>query len=107
LDFLVWGTAYDRHLSHFFWPYLAKAMKTLDIILCLYVVALSFSVINHVEISNRFTAFENLDTEVDINSAWGTNISILTKENLGYYELKKCCHGWKKDMHETSRSFQE
>jgi hypothetical protein len=24
----------------------------------------------HVEIPNRFTAFENLDTEVAINSAW-------------------------------------
>jgi GH43 family beta-xylosidase len=26
----------------------------------------------HVEISNRFTALENLDTEVDINRAWET-----------------------------------
>jgi hypothetical protein len=25
-----------------------------------------------VEISNRFAALENLDTEVDINRAWGT-----------------------------------
>jgi hypothetical protein len=24
-----------------------------------------------VEISNRFTAFQNLDTEVDVNKAWG------------------------------------
>jgi hypothetical protein len=26
----------------------------------------------HVEISNRFAALENLDAEVDINSAWET-----------------------------------
>jgi hypothetical protein len=26
----------------------------------------------HVEISNRFAALENLDTEVDINRAWET-----------------------------------
>jgi hypothetical protein len=26
----------------------------------------------HVEISNRFAALENLDTEVEINSAWET-----------------------------------
>jgi hypothetical protein len=26
----------------------------------------------HVEISNRFTALENLDTEVDVNKAWET-----------------------------------
>jgi hypothetical protein len=68
-------------------------MKTLDIILWLYVVALTFNVINRIEISNRFTALENLDSEVDINSAWETNIRISTKQNLGYYELKKCFHG--------------
>jgi hypothetical protein len=36
----------------------------------------------HVEISNRFTALENLDTEVDINRALETirqNIKILSK----------------------------
>jgi hypothetical protein len=46
----------------------------------------------HVEISYRFTALENLDTEVDINKAWETireNIKISVKESLGYYELKK------------------
>jgi hypothetical protein len=35
---------------------------------------------------------EDLDVEVDINSAWETiraNIKISTKESLGYYELKK------------------
>jgi hypothetical protein len=26
----------------------------------------------HVEISNRFTALENLDNDVDINTAWET-----------------------------------
>jgi hypothetical protein len=46
----------------------------------------------HVEISSRFAALENLDAEVDINRAWETirkNITISTKESLGYYELKK------------------
>jgi hypothetical protein len=45
-----------------------------------------------VEISNRFTAMENSDTEVDVNKAWETireNIKISAKESLGYYELKK------------------
>jgi hypothetical protein len=45
-----------------------------------------------VEISNRFSLFESLDTEVDINRAWETvreNIKISAKESLGYYELKK------------------
>jgi hypothetical protein len=35
---------------------------------------------------------QNLDTEVDINSAWETsreNIKISAKKSLGYYELKK------------------
>jgi hypothetical protein len=44
-----------------------------------------------VEISNRFAAFEHLDTEVDSNRAWETiteNIKIKTKESLGYHELK-------------------
>jgi hypothetical protein len=46
----------------------------------------------HVEISNRFTALENLGTEVNINRVWETvreNIKISAKESLGYYELKK------------------
>jgi hypothetical protein len=45
-----------------------------------------------VQISNRFAALENLDTEVDINRALETiteNIKISAKENLGYCELKK------------------
>jgi hypothetical protein len=44
-----------------------------------------------VEISNRFTALENLDTEVDINKAWENireNIKISAKKCLCYYELK-------------------
>jgi hypothetical protein len=42
-----------------------------------------------------FAALEDLDAEVDINSAWetvGENIRISAKESLGYYELKK--HGY-------------
>jgi hypothetical protein len=44
------------------------------------------------EISNKFTALENLDTEVDINRTWETtreSMKISAKESLGYYELKK------------------
>jgi hypothetical protein len=44
-----------------------------------------------VEISNKFTALENIDAEVDINRAWETikeDTNISTKESLGYYELK-------------------
>jgi hypothetical protein len=44
------------------------------------------------EISHRFTALENIDTEVDINRVWETireNIKISAKERLGYHELKK------------------
>jgi hypothetical protein len=46
-----------------------------------------------VEVSNRFAALEDLDAEVDINSAWKMirgNINISAKDSLGYYfELKK------------------
>jgi hypothetical protein len=45
-----------------------------------------------VEISNRYAALEDLDAEVEINSAWETireNIKISAKESLGYFELKK------------------
>jgi hypothetical protein len=45
-----------------------------------------------VEISNRFTALENLDTEVDVNKAWETsteNVKISAIESPGYYEPKK------------------
>jgi hypothetical protein len=44
------------------------------------------------EVSNRFAALEDLDTEVEINSAWetvGENITISAKESLGYLELRK------------------
>jgi hypothetical protein len=43
-------------------------------------------------VSNRFAALEDLDTEVEINSAWETireNIKISAKESLGYFEFKK------------------
>jgi hypothetical protein len=45
-----------------------------------------------VEVSNRFAALEDLDAEVEINSAWEMireNIKISAKESLGYFELKK------------------
>jgi hypothetical protein len=45
-----------------------------------------------VQISNRFAASENLDTEVGVNIAGETireNINISPKESLRYYELKK------------------
>ncbi|PNF26444.1 hypothetical protein B7P43_G16449, partial [Cryptotermes secundus] len=45
-----------------------------------------------VEISNRFAAMENLETEVDVNKAWETvreNIKMSAKESLCYYEPKK------------------
>jgi hypothetical protein len=46
----------------------------------------------HVEVSNRFAALEDLDIEVEINSAWEPireNIKVLAKERLCYFELKK------------------
>jgi hypothetical protein len=45
-----------------------------------------------VEVSSRFAALEDLNTEVEINSAWETireNIKISAKESLGYFDLKK------------------
>jgi hypothetical protein len=36
----------------------------------------------HVEASNIFAALEDLDVEVDINSAW----EILSKDSVGYFE---------------------
>jgi hypothetical protein len=44
-----------------------------------------------VDISNRFAALENLDTEGDVNKAWETireNITISAKDSLGYHEPK-------------------
>jgi hypothetical protein len=41
-----------------------------------------------VEVSNRFAALEDLDTEVEINSVWETirvNKKISAKESLGYF----------------------
>jgi hypothetical protein len=43
-------------------------------------------------VSNRFVALEDLDTELEINSASKTireNIKISDKETLGYFELRK------------------
>jgi hypothetical protein len=45
-----------------------------------------------IEVSNRFAALEDLNAEVEINSAWETvreNIRISAKESVGYFELKK------------------
>jgi hypothetical protein len=45
-----------------------------------------------VEVSNRFVALEDLEAEVEINSAWEMireNINISAKECVGYCELKK------------------
>jgi hypothetical protein len=45
-----------------------------------------------IEVSNRFTDLEDLDAEVELNSARETireNIKISAKESLGYFELKK------------------
>jgi hypothetical protein len=45
-----------------------------------------------VEVSYRFPALEDLDAEVEINSAWETireNITISAKESVGCFELKK------------------
>jgi hypothetical protein len=44
-----------------------------------------------VEISNRFTALENLGNDVESNRAWETtrvNVKISPKEILGYYKLE-------------------
>jgi hypothetical protein len=44
-----------------------------------------------VEVSNRFSALENLDTEVDVNEAWEAireNVKISARESLGYCEVK-------------------
>jgi uncharacterized FlaG/YvyC family protein len=52
-----------------------------------------------VEISNRFTALENLDTGEDINRTWEIvreNIEFSLK-SASYYELKSISHGLRKD----------
>jgi hypothetical protein len=43
-------------------------------------------------VSNSFAALEDLDAEVEINSAWEMireNIKVSARESLGYSELKK------------------
>jgi hypothetical protein len=45
-----------------------------------------------VEVSNRFAALEDLDAEVETNSAWEMireNIKISAKKSLRYFELKE------------------
>jgi hypothetical protein len=45
-----------------------------------------------VEVSNRSAALEDLDSEIEINSAWETirvNVKMSFKESLAYFELKK------------------
>jgi hypothetical protein len=45
-----------------------------------------------VEVSNKFATLEDLDTEVEINSAWETireKIKMSVKQSLGHCELKK------------------
>jgi hypothetical protein len=45
-----------------------------------------------IEVFDRFAALEDLDKEVDINSAWETireDINISAKELLSYFKLKK------------------
>jgi hypothetical protein len=45
-----------------------------------------------IEISNRFATLEDLNAEVEINSAWETirlNIKMSGKESLGYFKLNK------------------
>jgi hypothetical protein len=44
-----------------------------------------------VEVTNRFAALEDLETEVKINSALETirhNMKIVAKEYIGYFKLK-------------------
>jgi hypothetical protein len=53
-----------------------------------------------VEVSNRFAALEDLDTEVEISNPWEIireNIKISAKKRLGYFGLKKHKHGSTKD----------
>jgi hypothetical protein len=48
-----------------------------------------------VEVSKRFAALEDLEAEVEINSAWEMikeNIKISAKESLDYCELKERKH---------------
>jgi hypothetical protein len=52
-----------------------------------------------VEVSNRFAAFEDLDAEVEINSAWETireNIIISAKESLGCLNIETQRRRWQR-----------
>jgi hypothetical protein len=53
-----------------------------------------------VEVSNRFGALEDLDSEVDISSAWEAireNIKNAAKESRSYFELKEHKPWFEKD----------
>jgi hypothetical protein len=55
---------------------------------------------HHVKVSSRFEALEDLDDEVNINSAWETireNTKISAKESTGYYGLSSISHDSRKD----------
>jgi hypothetical protein len=59
-----------------------------------------------IEVSNRFAALEELDAEVEINSAWETitkHIKISAIESLGDYELKR--HNLHNVTRDASRYF--
>jgi hypothetical protein len=73
-----------------------------------------------VEFSNQSAALEDLDAEVDINSASLTireNVKISAKESLGYYEFldlsnKQNCSGYRMKIivqarYEASRHFRK
>jgi hypothetical protein len=55
-----------------------------------------------VEISNRFAALEELDTEMDINRAWETirgSTKISAKESLGYQNYNSACRSvWVRNL---------
>jgi hypothetical protein len=47
---------------------------------------------NRVVVSNRFAVLEDLEAEVEINSAWETfreNTNISAQESIGYFEINR------------------
>jgi hypothetical protein len=59
--------------------------------LCLLIPGVLFTT-SRIPSSNRFAALEDLNAEVEINSAWETireNTKMSAKENLGYFKPKK------------------
>jgi hypothetical protein len=60
-----------------------------------------------VEVSNTFSGLEDLEAEVEINSAWEMikeNIKMSAKESLGHCELKKHKPWFDQNMLKISRS---